>query len=319
MRAAAVTAVLACSLPVHAGARTRIAQADDSRAYAGPLEVTAQHVATERASPGAPRLRAHVEPGHPARPRSTARARWAIDAAITGAAGIPALVLDLLVTPHRELEPIATGRPDTGAIDRVALDRYSPRAAIASDVLVGVLVASGPALAGVDAAWAAPRRTPRRFRVGAARWGSDALLQIEALALTGLAVVVIKSAVARPRPYTALDVSDVPASDRGDLQDDLAKPDRSHSFPSGHTAFAFASATSLATLWTLHAPRNARGRAAKATAWVVGLALATTVGTLRVVAGKHYPSDVIAGAALGAGIGAAVPLAHLGRRREQQR
>lgn len=312
--------VLATWASVVALASSTSVRAEDPRAYAGVTEIAAvEPTATEpvpRRSPPPAGVIAHAHaPASPARPRPQAHARWALDAVITGGAGIPYLVLELLVTPHRELEPIPAGRPSVGAIDRGALDRYSPPAAIASDVLVGLLTAGGPALSGLDAGWSAPRGSPGRLRVGAARWGGDALLQIEALALTGLFVTVIKSAVARPRPYTSLEISDVPAGDRAELLHDFAKPDRTHSFPSAHTAFAFASVTSLATLWTLHAPRTRRGRAAIATVWAVGLALATTVGVLRVVAGKHYPTDVLAGAALGGGIGAAVPLLHLRPRR----
>ncbi len=57
------------------------------------------------------------------------------------------------------------------------------------------------------------------------------------------------------------------------------------SFPSGHSVTAFATATALAFL----APRAGR--------WALGLAV--LIGISRVVTGAHYPSDVIAGMALG--------------------
>ncbi len=66
------------------------------------------------------------------------------------------------------------------------------------------------------------------------------------------------------------------------------------SLPSGHTAAAFAVATSY---WlsrrTLHGSPGVPG-------WVA-VAAAAGVGVMRVTAGKHFPSDVLAGAALGAG------------------
>lgn len=47
--------------------------------------------------------------------------------------------------------------------------------------------------------------------------------------------------------------------------------------------------------------------------WVVlgvGLALSTTVGIGRVLGGEHFPSDVVAGAAIGASVGWLVPELH---------
>ncbi|GAA3138692.1 phosphatase PAP2 family protein [Nonomuraea roseoviolacea] len=60
----------------------------------------------------------------------------------------------------------------------------------------------------------------------------------------------------------------------------------SASFPSGHTAsaFAFASAMGETVPWT----------------WIPLHAAATAVGCARVHAGVHYPSDVVAGALIGA-------------------
>ena len=58
------------------------------------------------------------------------------------------------------------------------------------------------------------------------------------------------------------------------------------SFPSGHSVTAFASATALAFM----APRLGK--------WL--LVLAVLIALSRVVTGAHYPSDVMAGAALGA-------------------
>lgn len=64
-----------------------------------------------------------------------------------------------------------------------------------------------------------------------------------------------------------------------------------HSFPSGHTSLAFSSATSLALeykKWYIAVP---------AYVW------AGTVGYSRMYRGLHYPSDVLAGAAVGVGSG----------------
>ena len=85
-------------------------------------------------------------------------------------------------------------------------------------------------------------------------------------------VLLIQEVVARPRP-AGLDyrVMGIPF----------------HSFPSGHAAVAFASATFVAL--------RARGWS---TAWLL---VAFAVAAVRVAGGVHYPSDVVAGSALGAG------------------
>lgn len=67
------------------------------------------------------------------------------------------------------------------------------------------------------------------------------------------------------------------------------KPVHGHSFPSGHTTIAFATATTL----TLQYRR-----------WYIALPAylwAGAVGYSRMYAGEHYPSDVLAGAVVGAG------------------
>ncbi|MFN3596258.1 MAG: phosphatase PAP2 family protein [Rubricoccaceae bacterium] len=95
-----------------------------------------------------------------------------------------------------------------------------------------------------------------------------------------LSAVVLKRVVARPRPYTVLE--GIASRDAGTRRD----PDRA-SFPSGHTALAFAVATSASLSypeWYVAVP---------AFAW------AASAGLARVWHGVHYPSDVLAGALLG--------------------
>lgn len=70
------------------------------------------------------------------------------------------------------------------------------------------------------------------------------------------------------------------------------------SFPSSHVA---GHAAVLAALWCL-APRTKTWRAAL----IVGTGLTATIGAERICAGRHWPSDVLAGAALGIGVGLAI-------------
>ena len=96
-----------------------------------------------------------------------------------------------------------------------------------------------------------------------------------ALAATAAATYAGKVAAGRARP-------DAPVSGwAGPTLDDAR-----HSFPSGHAAMAFAAATLLAQ---------------EEPAWrEEAYALAALVGLSRIVLGRHWPSDVAAGALLGA-------------------
>lgn len=81
-------------------------------------------------------------------------------------------------------------------------------------------------------------------------------------------------------------------------------PENQQSLPSADASVAFAAATAYLVLARRehlhHRTRNA----------LLLYAGAAAVSTLRVVAGKHFPTDVVAGAALGSGIGWLVPTVH---------
>ncbi|MFN8161921.1 MAG: phosphatase PAP2 family protein [Solirubrobacterales bacterium] len=91
----------------------------------------------------------------------------------------------------------------------------------------------------------------------------------------------IKLAVRRPRPV----LEGLPP---------LGGAPSSLSFPSAHATSSFAAAAAMGRV----APRRRRGL----------LAAAALIGLTRPYLGMHYPSDVLAGAALGSALGSALPL-----------
>jgi undecaprenyl-diphosphatase len=102
-------------------------------------------------------------------------------------------------------------------------------------------------------------------------WRRPSLLLAVLLAVgaADLLTTLIKEVVPRHRPF----------------EHQLGPSERNHSFPSGHTATAFAGATVLSAV----APRFRPAF----------YALACLIGFSRLYDGVHYPTDVLAGAVLG--------------------
>jgi len=103
-----------------------------------------------------------------------------------------------------------------------------------------------------------------------------AMFLVISVELTGIITEIAKLAAGRPRPVTAL----VPAV--------------STSFPSGHALGVMAGVLALLTVVFPLARRSLRP-------WLIalGVMIVVSIGVGRVVLNVHYPSDVIAGWALG--------------------
>ena len=144
-------------------------------------------------------------------------------------------------------------------------NRYSDRyIALVSDLGEG----AGWAFAGL---WLAALDGRRRRRSEVASTAGAALS-------TYVAQRLLKPIFRRNRPWFTREAAKVVGGKTPD-----------HSFPSGHTAASFAAATALAMAYP--------------SARALLFATATAVGVSRVHLGHHFPSDVLAGALLGTGIG----------------
>ncbi|GHT90904.1 hypothetical protein FACS1894140_0390 [Spirochaetia bacterium] len=107
---------------------------------------------------------------------------------------------------------------------------------------------------------------------------------------------LLKKTIIRFRPYMYAD--GVPAGKENDYH---------NSFPSAATAFAFLSATFLSTTFSREFPESQW----KLPLIIGSYTLATGIGTMRILSGAHFPTDVLSGAAIGLLYGWIVPWLHL--------
>jgi undecaprenyl-diphosphatase len=116
------------------------------------------------------------------------------------------------------------------------------------------------------------------FAVGGTRLRCAVLASSCAIFASVLLFMAIKNLIGRPRPCEVW--ANLPCL--------LRAPDR-FSFPSGHTMTAFAAASAYGAL----APELL----------LLFLPAAVLIGLSRILLGLHYPTDVLAGALLGTGLG----------------
>lgn len=213
------------------------------------------------------------------------------DLAVTGAAAGVWLLGEVL---KPELAPSVCRFCKANALDVWARDRLvlsdATLAARGSDVLAFALMPAAVTAHQLLAARAAGD--------GGEGW-RDLLYVAEAASLSMAVNQVVKLAVGRQRPFVRYG-NWAPGSREGDPDDNL-------SFYSGHSALAFSIASAAGTVSTL------RGYGSAPWVWAVGMTLATGVGYLRMAGDKHWLTDVVVGAAVGGGVGAAVPLLLHGR------
>ena len=132
---------------------------------------------------------------------------------------------------------------------------------------------------------------------------ADAVLYAEAVSFTMAATNLVKMSVRRPRPIAYIEAEAHKGEDPPYVN---SETDSALSFFSGHAAITATISSTATYLAFARSPHTARP-------WItlgVGTALTTFVAVERVRAGAHFPTDVIAGTILGAGIGLLVPHLH---------
>ena len=146
--------------------------------------------------------------------------------------------------------------------------------------------------------------------VGAARDDDERAPKLavyaESLAVAGFLNGLAKYVVQRPRPHS------YGTSPEAIAYTERRGADGYLSFFSGHATLSFTSAVAGSYLYAYGNGNS--DTTSRAILWGVEMALASATATERVRAGKHFPSDVVVGAAVGTGVGLLVPRAHMSDR-----
>ncbi|MER3329503.1 MAG: phosphatase PAP2 family protein, partial [Candidatus Kapaibacterium sp.] len=117
---------------------------------------------------------------------------------------------------------------------------------------------------------------------------TNAIMYLETMSLNYGLNSITKSIVGRYRPFSY---------DTATVENVLYDYDTRYSFYSGHSSTAFASAVFNIIILT-----SQSGGLNKTIGVTLNIVNATAIATLRVMAGKHFFSDVIVGALVGSGI-----------------
>jgi membrane-associated phospholipid phosphatase len=211
------------------------------------------------------------------------RATW-FDAVSVGAAGALYVVPAAVGLPNGAPSCAPCDPASLPGVDRWALRPVSATVGAASNLaLVGV--AGSAAFLSV-------------YGLAGAQARGNAAVLANSMAWTAATTEWLKVIVRRKRPVLYTSDATGAAADKGNQE----------SLPSGHASVAFAAAT---TYWMLarreHLPHGTRNT-------ILLYAGAVGVAALRVAAGKHFPTDVLAGAALGSAVGWVVPTIHPAQR-----
>lgn len=200
---------------------------------------------------------------------------------IAGMVSFGWILRDELAPPY--CAPESCRREDVFILDRFAAGRFDRNFRAASDIGVAATYGLAALTLVLDE--------------GPVNALHDAVVVAQAILLSNALGAVASLSTRRPRPLAF--GTEAPLEER-------LRGNSSLSFFSGHTAGTFAAAVAMfQTLRRLH-PNSALPYVVLG----IGLAGASFIGTTRVLAGDHFPTDVIAGAAVGVSLGLLVPALH---------
>jgi membrane-associated phospholipid phosphatase len=184
------------------------------------------------------------------------------------------------ITPQ---EILSLNLNDINAFDKSAVNYYSKKISLVSDVLMFASIS-----------------LPISFilmKDAKNELNNIGIMYLETLILTYGITNLTKNIFQRFRPY-AYNQS-VELSEKLD-------PDSKKSFFSGHTSISFASAVFFSTVFSELSSYDQM----KKIVWIGSLSLAATTGLLRYYSGKHFPTDILAGAIAGSLVGYIIPKVH---------
>jgi membrane-associated phospholipid phosphatase len=218
-------------------------------------------------------------PPTPDAPRSVYRLDLAVDIPVSAVAAagmlVPYALTNTIIHPR-----CPCPESDVPGFDRWALGFASDAADTVSTVTAFVALAAPVAVDLADVGASTP-------------FLEDTAILTETLLVNGALTTAAKYTVQRP----------IPRVYSPGLASVVSSPADYRSFYSGHTSTTFAALTAMSMTFTLR-------HGATWWPWVITVAVGTSVGLERIYAGRHFPSDVLVGAAAGTLVGLAVPWLH---------
>lgn len=219
--------------------------------------------------------------------------------------GVGAAAVGTSVVLQNAIEPLSPAavavlnRADVNSFDRQATNHFSAPA----DQLSNLTLVGNAGVLGLLTLGTKPMRQDIK---------TVAVMYIETALLANGIEGMVKGLSQRTRPFVYN-----PAAPLADKLDRDAR----QSFFSGHATNAFTTAVFTGEVFRHYFPHSRL----KPLVWAGSLGLATATAVLRYEAGKHYPTDLIAGAAFGSLVGWGIPKLHevknrteLGRRLDVQ-